>query len=259
MKDFEAPKDLHQLRQFLGLASYYRRFVPGFAKTAHPLYVLTKKGVEFYWSTECQVAFEQLKLKLTGSPVLAYPKFDRCFVVETDASGIGLGAVLSQSQDDGELHPIAYTSRALSPCEMNYGITELETLAVVWAMSHFRTYLYGQAVVIVTDHSAVGAVLQKPGSNGKHARWWLKIYDSGAKSVEIRHRPGRENTNADALSRNPVQNSAIKGDQSVVISQIQDAENNDTIQHLHCYGRPQVLRQRKNFPHLGWNKGRITS
>ena len=81
---------------------------------------------------------------------------------------------------------------------------ELETLAVVWAMLHFRTYLHGQDVVVITVHSAVVAVLQKPGLTGKHARWWVKVYDSGTKSVEIRHQPGWENINADALSCNPV-------------------------------------------------------
>ena len=232
VKNFGTPKDLHQLRQFLGLASYYRRFVSGFAKIANPLYALTRKNVEFHWNAEHQEAFEQLKMKLTSSPVLAYPKFDRCFVLETDASGIGLGAVLSQIQDNGELHPLAFASRALSPCEINYGITELETLAVVWAMSHFRTYLYGQDVVVITDHSAVGAVLQKPGLNGKHARWWLKVYDSGTKSVEIRHRPGQENTNADALSRNPLQSSAAKTDHLAVVSQIQDGKNDGTVTEL---------------------------
>ena len=168
-------------------------------------------------------------MKLTSSPVLAYPKFDRCFVLETDVSGIGLGAVLSQIQDNGELHPLAFASRALSPCEINYGITELETLAVVWAMSHFRTYL---DVVVITDHSAVEAVLQKPGLNGKHARWWLKVYNSGTKSVEIHHRPGQENTNADAPSRNPLQSSAAKTDHLAVVSQIQDGENDGTVTEL---------------------------
>ena len=127
---------------------------------------------------------------------------------------------------------MAFASRALSPCEINYGITELETLAVVWAMSHFRTYLYGQDVVVITDHLAVGAVLQKPGLNGKHARWWLKVYDSGTKSVEIRHRPGHENTNADALSCNPLQSSAAKTDHLAVVSQIQDGNNDGTVTEL---------------------------
>ena len=120
---------------------------------------------------ECQEAFELLKTKLTDSTVLAYPKFDRHFVLKTNTSGSGLGAVLSQTQDDCKMHPLAFASRALSPCKMNYGIRELETLTVVWAMSHFMTYLYGQDLVVFMDHSAVRAVLQKPGLNGKCAQW----------------------------------------------------------------------------------------
>jgi len=124
-------------------------------------------------------------------------------VLETDASVKGLGSVLSQIQDDGKLHPVAYASRALSPQEKNYGISELETLAVVWACSHFHAYLYGHHVTIYTDHSAVKAILGAPSPSGKHARWWTKVYGSGMKSIQIVYRTGKENSNADALSRNP--------------------------------------------------------
>ena len=158
----------------------------------------------FNWSTECQEAFEALKSDITQSPVLAYPNFDVEFVLETDACGNGLGAVLSQRQDDGVQHPVAYASRSLSPAERNYCVTDLETLAVVWAMQHFRAYLYGHVVTVFTDHSAVKSVLGSPGSSGKHARWWSKVFGSGVKEVNIVYRPGKENDRADALSRNPV-------------------------------------------------------
>ena len=98
-------------------------------------------------------------------------------MLETDASVLGLGAVLSQLQGDQNLHPSAYPSRALSSNERNYGITDLETLAVVWAMSHFRSYIYEQDVTVITDHSAVRPILKKPTSGGQHAGWWLKIQD----------------------------------------------------------------------------------
>ena len=201
--NFPPPSCLQQLRQFLGLASYYRRFIPGFAKIAYPLHFLTKKGVKFAWSEECQEAFQTLKEKLTSPPVLCYPDFARDFVLETDASTKGLGAVINQIQGDGRPHPVAYASRALTPAESNYAITELETLAVVWACSHFHAYLYGHNVVIYTDHSAVKAILGAPSLNGKHARWWTKVYGSGIRDIQIQHRTGRENTNADALSRSP--------------------------------------------------------
>jgi len=98
---------------------------------------------------------------------------------------------------------VAYASRALSATERRYAVTELETLAVVWAMSHFHHYLYGYNVMILTDHSAVKAVLGSPSKSSQHARWWTKVYGSGVKGVQIIHRAGRENLHADALSRQP--------------------------------------------------------
>ena len=108
-----------------------------------------------------------------------------------------------QTQEDGQLHPVAYASRALSPQERNYGVTELEPLPVVWATSYLHSYLYGHAVTVYTDHSAVKAVLEAPNLSNKHARWWTKVYRQGIKKVEIRYRPGKSNANADALSRSP--------------------------------------------------------
>ena len=170
VKDFPVPKDIKSLKQFLGL-SFYRRFVHNFAKIAEPLHRLTRKDTPFEWSSDCQQAFDCLKSKLIAAPVLAYPNVRKDFCLETDASVKGLGAILSQVGEDGKRHPVAYASRALSEPEKRYGITEMKTLAVVWAMSHFRHYLYGHSVTVFTDHSAVKAVLSNPGGNGKHARW----------------------------------------------------------------------------------------
>jgi len=164
---------------------------------------LTQKAVEFSWSDECQEAFDALKVKLVAAPVLLYPNFSIGFVLETDASYQGLGAVLSQRQEDNKLHPIAFASRALANPEKNYAVTELETLAVVWAVKHFRAYLYGHDVQVVTDHSAVKALLAAPSPSGKHARWWLQVFGSGVRRVDIVYRPGKQNARADALSRNP--------------------------------------------------------
>ena len=118
--EFPAPQTVHDVRRFLGLASYYRRLIARFSRIARPLHQLTGKGAEFVWSSECGRAFMELKEKLTSAPVLAYPDFDKDFSLETDASVLGVGAVLSQHQEDRRLHPIAYASRALSPA------TELE-------------------------------------------------------------------------------------------------------------------------------------
>ena len=204
VKDYPAPTSVKEVRQFLGIASYYRRFVRGFANVAQPLHALTQKGAVFSWTESCQQAFDALKSRLIDSPILAYPNSELDFVLETDASAKGLGAVLSQVHADKHLHPVAYASRALSPQERKYAITELETLAVVWAIQHFHAYLYGHSVMVYTDHSAVKAVLETPSPSGKHARWWSKVFGSGVKKLEIVYRAGRENGNADALSSAPV-------------------------------------------------------
>ena len=137
----------------------------------------------------------------TTAPILAYPKFgsDAEFVLETDASKIGLGANLSQQQSDGMLHPIAYASRSLDPSESDYGITELKTLAVVWAAQYFRPYLLGHRTIVYTDHSACVSVLSRAHTSGKLARWALTIQEL---NLMIKHHAGKLNANAGALSCN---------------------------------------------------------
>lgn len=128
--------DATKVRQFLGMASYYRRFILDFAIIAHPLHTLTKKNAVFQWTTACDVTFGRLKECLMTAPVLAYPQFGAHEKLETDANSLGLGAILSHSQT----HPIAYASRTLDPHEKNYGISELEILGLVWAVKYFRPY-----------------------------------------------------------------------------------------------------------------------
>ena len=171
----------------LGLASYYRRFIADFAKVASPLHALTKKNVEFLWTPECRKAFEQLKKALVTAPVLSYPIFgpDQEFILETDASGVGLGAVLSQKQD-GHIHPIAYASRTLDVHEKKYGITELET---VWAVKYFRPYILGHRTTVYTDHAACTSLLNTPHPSGKLARWALAIQEM---NLVIKHKSGKQ-------------------------------------------------------------------
>ena len=201
VEQFPTPHDVKTLRSFLGLASYYRKFVPHFAKVAGPLHALTKKEVPFLWTQKCQTAFSELKKLLTSAPLLAFPDFTKPFVLETDASGAGLGAILAQKQENGSIRPIAYASRSLQSHERNYGITELEGLGVVWAVKHFRPYLYGHSCEVFTDHSALTSLLNTPQPSGKLARWGMAIQEL---DLKIRHRSGRTNTNADALSRSPL-------------------------------------------------------
>ena len=127
IQEFPRPSDVSGVRRFIGLASYYRRFIRDFARIAEPLRELTRKNVSFHWTPACEDAMEKLKEKLITAPVLAYPSFGEPYTVETDASISGLGAVLSQMQPDEKLHPVAYASRSLSAAERNYSITELET------------------------------------------------------------------------------------------------------------------------------------
>ena len=200
VRAFPTPSNLKSLRSFLGLASYYRRFIPNFAKVVNPLHALTRKDAHFDWSPTCQTAFEDLKRLLTEAPLLAFPVFSKGFLLETDASGTGLGAVLAQVQEDGTTRPIAYASRTLQKHEQHYGVTELEALGVVWAVRHFRPYLYGHQCDVYTDHDALKSLLNTPQPSGKLARWGMAIQEL---DLHIHYRPGKKNANADALSRAP--------------------------------------------------------
>ena len=212
VKEFRNPTNVKEVREFLGLAGYYRRFVPNFARVAGPLHSLTRQEVPFHWTGECQQSFDRLKQLLSEPPVLAYPDFARPFTLHTDASGKGLGAVLEQEGEEGKNHPVAYASRTLSKHEKNYGITDLEALGVVWALRHFRAYLLGHACVVVTDHAPLRALLKAKHQSGKLARWGQTIAEF---NVEIKYRPGRQHSNADALSRAPLESvNSVQADET---------------------------------------------
>ena len=224
VRAFPTPSNLKSLRSFLGLASYYRRFIPNFVKVANPLHALTRKDAPFDWSPTCQTAFEDLKRLLTEAPLLAFPVFSKGFLLETDASGTGLGAVLAQVQEDGTTRPIAYASRTLQKHEQNYGVTELEALGVVWAVRHFRPYLYGHQCAVYTDHEVLKSLLNTPQPSGKLARWGMAIQEL---DLHIHYRPGKKNANADALSRAPAEAETEPVDPSgpcVVIAALQTEE-----------------------------------
>lgn len=202
ISSYPEPKSIPELRRFLGMASYYRRFISRFSDIAHPLNYLTQKGVPFLWNDACQAAFSDLKQKLSSAPILTYPDFTRQFVVETDASDVGLGAVLCQ---DGRV--IEYASRALNSAEKNYSATEKECLAVVWAIQErFGMYLEGFPFKIVTDHKPLTFLQQLKEPRGKLARWRVALDNF---DFHIEHRPGKNTVVPDALSRAPCVNSVL--------------------------------------------------
>ena len=148
--NWKSPKSVHQIRQFLGLAGYYRRFIPDFSKIAQPMTKLLQKDAKFVWSPACEGAFQALKEFLTSAPVLAQPDIDKPFNVYCDASRIELGCVLMQ---DGRV--IAYASRQLKKHEVNYPTHDLELPAVVHALKFWMHYLLGNKVHIFTDHKSL--------------------------------------------------------------------------------------------------------
>ena len=199
VRTWPIPQNKKELQRFLGLCSYYRKFVPAFSVITSPLRRLTEKDATFRWSDECEMAFEKLKDLLTNAPILAYPLPDGKFSLDTDSCQFGIGDVLSQEQNGQEL-VIAYFSRSLSRAEKNYCVTRKELFAVVKAVEKFHYYLYGRRFVIKTDHSSLRWLLSFRQPECQTTRWIqkLQLYD-----FEIIYRPGRTNSNADALSRRP--------------------------------------------------------
>uniref|UniRef100_A0A3P9MEE5 Gypsy retrotransposon integrase-like protein 1 n=1 Tax=Oryzias latipes TaxID=8090 RepID=A0A3P9MEE5_ORYLA len=210
VQDWPPPTTIKQVRSFLGLAGYYRRFVSNFARIARPLNQLltgipanNKSGTgRVQWTTDCQKAFETLKTALTEAPVLAYADYSLPFLVYTDASYQGLGAVLAQVQD-GRERVIAYASRSLHPSERNdanYSSFKLELLALKWAVTEkFKDYLTGVKFTVFTDNNPV-AHLQTAHLGATEQRWVAQL---ASFDYDIKYRPGKSNANADALSRNP--------------------------------------------------------
>lgn len=197
--DWPAPSSVKQIRQFLGMASWYRRFIENFSTLAAPLTRLTRKNARWAWGPEEDTAFRALKKTLTSAPVLACPDFSRRFILQTDASTGGLGAVLTQHFEEGE-RVIAYASRTLNGAERNYSATELECLAIVWGIRRMKDYLEGYAFTVVTDHQSLKWLQRLETPSGRLARWLFELqqYD-----FDVKYRRGALNRVADALSRQP--------------------------------------------------------
>ncbi|KAI9552626.1 pol polyprotein [Daphnia sinensis] len=207
VQSFPSPNEGHstankvkRVQSFLGLCSYYRRHIQGFASIARPLTTLTKKEIPFTWGESQISSFNTLKQALTSAPVLAHPNYELPMEIFPDACGYGIGGVLAQRIEEAE-RPIAYASRLLTKSEVNYSITEKECLALVWCLSKFRCFVWGCKVKVVTDHQALCWLMSKRDLAGRLARWSLSLQEY---DITIVYRSGKTHDNADCLSRNPL-------------------------------------------------------
>nr|AAX95143.1 retrotransposon protein, putative, Ty3-gypsy sub-class [Oryza sativa Japonica Group]ABA92434.1 retrotransposon protein, putative, Ty3-gypsy subclass [Oryza sativa Japonica Group] len=191
--NWKQPKTVSEIRSFLGLAGYYRRFIENFSKIAKPMTRLLQKDVKYKWSEECEQSFQELKNRLISAPILILPDPKKGFQVYCDASKLGLGCVLMQ---DGKV--VAYASRQLRPHEKNYPTHDLELAAMVHALKIWRHYLFGTRTEVYTDHKSLKYIFTQPDLNMRQRRWLelIKDYDMG-----IHYHPGKANVVADALSR----------------------------------------------------------
>ncbi|KAL0537111.1 hypothetical protein IC582_026081 [Cucumis melo] len=210
------PSTVSEVRSFLGLAGYYRRFVENFSRIATPLTQLTRKGAPFVWSKACEDSFQNLKQKLVTAPVLTVPDGSGSFVIYSDASKKGLGCVLMQQ---GKV--VAYASRQLKSHEQNYPTRDLELAAVVFALKIWRHYLYGEKIQIFTDHKSLKYFFTQKELNMRQRRWLelVKDYD-----CEILYHPGKANVVADALSRKVSHSAALITRQAPLHRDLERAE-----------------------------------
>lgn len=197
IKEFPLMSTTKQIKGFLGLIGYYRKFIKDFAKLTKPLTKCLKKGAKIVHNQEFLTCFETCKNILTNEPILQYPDFNKPFNLTTDASNVALGAILSQGPIGQDL-PIAYASRTLNDSESHYSTIERELLAIVWATKYFRPYLFGRKFSIITDHKPLQWLFSLKDPTSKLLRWRIKLEEF---DYDIIYKSGKSNTNADALSR----------------------------------------------------------
>ena len=209
LKERISPKCVKDIQIFLGGSGYYRRFIKDYATIALPMTNLLKGTEKFVWGSEQEESFTKLKDALTSYPILKLPDFSKPFILYTDASNYAMGSVLSQKNDENEGGEciIRCDSRTLKNAELNYGISEKECLAFVWSIRKNHVYLYGRKFTVVTDHSALVWLMNISDPTGRLARW--SIYLQGYQ-FEIKHRKGVLHSNADVLSRPPIENNHME-------------------------------------------------
>ena len=197
IRTWKEQTNVKEIQQFIGLCNYYRQYIQNFSERAAPMTRLTQKKIPFKWDHACQLSFDDLREALCSAPVLAYPQNEGEFVLDTDASDVGVGAVLSQVQNGVE-RVIAYASTKLSKCQKKYSVTRRELLAVVTFTNHFRHYLLGRKFLLRTDHGSLQWIFNFKDPVGQVARWLESLSQYNFK---IQHRPGKKHQNADSLSR----------------------------------------------------------
>jgi hypothetical protein len=201
IQKYSEPRTIKQVQAFLGATGYYRKFIQNYSQIAEPLTNLIRKNTKFNWTIECQNAFDVLKEKLLEPPILIHFKENEPLTLYTDASSIGLGAILAQNQN-GKEGVIGYASKKLLKHQSNYAVTELECLAVIFGVSKFRQYLLGNAFTIKVDHCALCHLMNLKDPTGKLARWRLLLSEY---QFTIEYKSGKQHKNVDALSRAPVE------------------------------------------------------
>ncbi len=210
------PKNLKELRGWMGFINFYRRFIEGFSKIARVLNELTKKGVPWEWTDEREEAFQKLKGLICAEPVILMPKLEEPFELEVDASNYAIGATLNQKDERGRWHPVAYYSATLSETERNYDIYDKELLAVVKSLRHWRTYLAGapHQIVIHTNHSNLLYWKEPRKISRRIAREFQELQEY---NFILKHVAGHKNARADALSRRPDYNTGEEDNDNVVV------------------------------------------
>ena len=194
VETFPVPKTKTDVKSFLGLCNYYRKFIKDFSHTATALTQLLKKDNPFHWTDACHKAFQTLKDTLVTSPILMFPDISKPFILYTDASDYAIGYILGQLDDQGKKHVIAYGGRSMNEAERRWGITDKEGLALVEGVRHYKVYLSGKPFTVYTDHSALKSLQLPKKHSGRKQRWYEFLQ---AFEYTIIHKPGRKHNNAD--------------------------------------------------------------
>lgn len=214
IKNYPTPKNADEVRRFVAFCNYYRKFVPHFASIAHQLNQLLTKKAQFIWTTDCQSAFDNLRKYLMCPTILQYPDFSKEFILTTDASDVGCGAVLSQISEGNDL-PIAFASKSFTQGEKNKAVILKELTAIHWAIDYFKAYLYGRKFKVRTDHRPLVFLfgMKNPTSKLTRMRLDLEEYDFVVEYIK-----GKNNTGADALSRIVITSDELKSDNILVVN-----------------------------------------